>query len=112
MSPAVTCAAPGCDQPVHRTNHTGRPAIYCSPNCRPSHNPTPRRAQVVVEVEHPDISPDGRPADRVWTVQLRRGEHRVVIANDLGWPSANALARGLTDLLSTTTPPRTGGAID
>jgi hypothetical protein len=111
MSPAAMCAAPGCEQPVHRTNHTGRPAIYCSPACRPSRNRTPRRAGVVVEVEHPDISPDGRPADRVWTVQLRRGEHVVTIADDLGWPTANALARELNDLLDTT-PPQTGGAID
>jgi hypothetical protein len=112
MSPAAaTCAAPGCEQPVQRTNHTGRPAIYCSPECRPSRNRTPRRAHVVVEVDHPDISPDGRPADRVWTVQLRRGDHRVVIADDLGWPTANALAHELNHLLNTT-PPRTGGAID
>jgi len=99
MSPALTCAAPGCEQPVPRTNHTGRPAIYCSPACRPSHNRTPRRAGVVVEVDHPDTSPDGRPAERVWTVQLRRGEHRVVIADGLGWPSATSLARAIGDLL-------------
>jgi hypothetical protein len=111
MSPAATCAAPGCDQPVSRTNRTGRPAIYCSPACRRSHNRTPRRAGVIVEVEHPDISPDGRPADRVWTVQLRRGEHRVIIADDLGWPTANSLARQLDDLLNPT-PKRAGGAID
>ncbi|MGH9094440.1 MAG: hypothetical protein ACRDXE_04705 [Acidimicrobiales bacterium] len=111
MSSAATCAAPGCEQPVHRANHTGRPAIYCSPQCRPSRNPTPRRAQIVVEIEHPDISPDGRPADRVWTVQLRRGQHRVAIADDLGWPSANALAHDLNALLNTN-PSRTGGAID
>lgn len=109
--PAATCAAPDCEQPVPRTNHTGRPAIYCSPGCRPSHNRTPRRAGVTVEIEHPDVSPDGRPADRVWTVRLRKGEHRVVIADNLGWPTANALAHQLNDLLNTT-PARTGGAID
>jgi hypothetical protein len=111
MTTAVTCAAPGCEQPVHRTNHTGRPPIYCSPACRPSRNRTPRQNQILVEVEHPDISPDGRPAERVWTVQLRRGEHRVSIADDLGWPTANALAQQLTDLLDTNPQP-TGGAID
>ena len=52
-----------------------------------------------------------RGIDRVWTVHLRRGEHRVVIANDLGWPTANALAHELTNLLNTTAQ-RTGGAID
>jgi hypothetical protein len=111
MTAAVTCAATGCEQPVHRTNHTGRPAIYCSPACRPSRNPTPRRAQIIVDVEHPDTSPDGRPAERVWTVILRRGQQRVIIADDLGWPTANALAHQLTDLLDTS-PQRTGGAID
>jgi hypothetical protein len=35
----------------------------------------------------------------VWTVRLRRGQQVVVIADDLGWPSANALAGQLDDLL-------------
>src|SRR5258708_28058026 len=96
------------EQPVHRTNHTGRPAIYCSPACRPSRNRTPRRAHVVVEVEHPDVSPDGRPTDRAWIVALRRGERHVVIADDLGWPTANARAPELNGLLNTTPPPTPG----
>jgi hypothetical protein len=111
MTAAVTCAAAGCERPVLRTNHTGRPAIYCSPACRPSRNRTPRRAQIVVDIEHPDTSPNGRPADRVWTVVLRRGEQRVTIADDLGWPTANALAQQLNRLLDTSPQP-TGGAID
>ena len=66
---------------------------------------------MVVEVEHPDVSPDGRPADRVWTVRLRKSDHVIVIADDLGWPTANALARELNDLLHNN-PAQTGGAID
>ena len=112
MNPAaVTCAAPGCDQPVPHTNHTGRPAIYCSPGCRPSNNRTPRRPHILVEVEHPETGPDGRPADRVWTVRLRRAQHVVTIADNIGWPTANALAHQLNDLLNTT-PQRKGAAID
>jgi hypothetical protein len=102
----TACAAVGCDNPVPRRPGPGRPAIYCSPGCRP----TACRPAVVVEVEHPAESPDGRRAKRVWSVRLRRGTRVVVIADDLGWPSANALATELEDLLR---PARqTGGAID
>ena len=102
--PATSCAAPGCDRPVPRHAGRGRPAIYCSPACRPAR----RHTRLAVELHNPDTSPDGRPAERVWTVRLRRGTRVVVIANDLGWPSANALARELTDLLQ----PAKGGATD
>ncbi|MGH9284818.1 MAG: hypothetical protein ACRD0M_03970 [Acidimicrobiales bacterium] len=101
----TTCAAPGCDRPVPRGG-TGRPAIYCSLACRPSYH----RPGILVEIDHPDASPDGRPTERVWTVRLRRGQRAVVIADNLGWPSAHALARQLNDVIH----PRQheGGAID
>lgn len=102
------CAREGCDEVVVRKPR-GRPARYCSPSCRPG-APRARRPPVFVEVDHPDTSPDGRPAGRVWTVTLRRGPQAVVIADDLGWPSAHALARQLEDLLGPV--PRRGGAID
>lgn len=115
MTPAlepVTCAAPECTNSVPRTNRPGRPALYCSIDCRPTHSRAAvRRAGVVVEIDHPDISPDGRPVERVWTVRLRRGQRVVVIADALGWPTANALARELSDLLSAK-PPHKGAAID
>jgi len=57
------------------------------------------RPALVVEVDHPDASADGRAPPRVWTVRLRRGKQIVVIAENLGWPSANALAGQLDDLL-------------
>jgi len=104
--PAV-CAAPGCDNVVVRTNAPGRPAIYCSATCRPSRH----RAGVAVEVAHPDTSPDGRDASRVWLVRLRRGRRVVTIADNLGWPSAYALATELEQLLLSR-PRQEGAAID
>ena len=56
------------------------------------------------------LVPRGRPAQRVWTVRLRRGPRVVVIATDLGWPSAHALARQLNDLIHPRQNP--GAAID
>lgn len=95
MTPApVACAAPGCANLVPRRRGPGRPAVYCSIICRPKH----RRPGIIVEVDHPETSPDGRPVSRVWSVRLRRGQQVVVIADDLGWPSANALADALEDL--------------
>lgn len=94
-----TCAAPDCDNPVVRRPR-GRPAIYCSPTCRPSRRA--RHPRLTVEIDHPDTSPDGRPTDRVWTVRLRRGPTTVTIADDLGWPSANTLADQLNNLLHPT----------
>lgn len=100
----TTCAAHGCTNPVIRQPR-GRPAIYCSPACRPSRRTARPRLQV--EIGHPDTSPDGRPTDRVWTVQLRRGPRTVTIADNLGWPSAATLADQLHDLI---TNPRDKGA--
>jgi hypothetical protein len=71
----------------------GRPALYCGPSCRPSQ----KSKSIAIEVLNPDESPNGRPAERTWTVRLRRGKRFVVIANGLGWPSASTLARELND---------------
>jgi hypothetical protein len=103
-----TCARPGCDNPL-RPQARGRPARYCSPACRPSAR-TSRRRGVIVELDHPEASPDGRPLRCVWSVTLRRGRRAVVIATDLGWPSAHALARQLEDLLHPV--PQEGSAIE
>lgn len=96
-----TCAADGCERPVPTRTTPGRPFTYCSVACRPSKKNT--TTAVTVEIDHPDHSPDGRPAERVWTVRLRRGHHTVTIADSLGWPTANALAGQLEQLLH---PPR------
>jgi hypothetical protein len=102
------CAAPGCDNAVPLPRR-GRPAVYCSPTCRPSRGSRP--SSLTVEVDHPEECSDGRAVARVWTVSLRRGRRRVVVAEDLGWPSANALASALDDLI-TPRPRRKGGAIE
>ncbi len=94
-TPAPVCASPGCDKAVPRRPGPGRPPIYCSPDCRTRR----RQHKIIVEVDHPELSPDGRPVTRVWTVRLRRGHHVVVIADNLGWPTANALACQLDHLL-------------
>lgn len=133
----TSCANPSCDNPLPARGHTGRPAIYCSPACRqrrprprrtPPADPTPARptparptadsalsaddtAAIVVELDHPDQSPDGRPVERIWNLRLRRRHHVVIIAEGLGWPTANALARQLTALLADTSPTQ-GAAID
>jgi hypothetical protein len=107
----ITCAQPNCDNPVSR-NPRGRPALYCSPQCRPSSARSSRvGGRITVEVEHPETCLDGRPPERVWTVQLRRGRTVVVIADALGWPSANALAGELTDML-TGSARHKGGSIE
>jgi hypothetical protein len=115
----TTCANPACDNALPARAHTGRPAIYCSPACRQRRHRTTRintgdatattdgADTIVVELDHPDTSPDGRPPQRIWTLRLRRGQHVVVIAQGLGWPTANALARQLQDLLATPPPPAT-----
>jgi hypothetical protein len=92
-----TCANPDCDNIVPRRQRTGRPAIYCSTSCRPSAQHT--APTITVEIGHPDRSPDGRPPQRVWTVRLRRGTHTVTIADNLGWPTAAALAEQLDSLI-------------
>lgn len=86
----LPCAAPGCDNPVVRQpGRTGRPPIYCSPACRPS------RTRPTLTIE---IGPDDRPG-RQWTLRLRRGQHNVVLRQDLGRLSATALATELATLL-------------
>jgi hypothetical protein len=104
MPHPATCARPGCPNPVPR-NTTGRPAIYCSPTCRPSWR-RPSRRRITIDIDHPNTSPDGRPTERVWTVTLRRGLHTVVIADNLGWPSARALAQQLEHVLYGPVPPK------
>ena len=98
----ITCAAPGCDGPVTRGG-PGRPRIYCTPACRP--NATRRtdpRDRLAVAVEHEPVPDDTRPTGRIWKVQLQRAGHVVVIATDLGRPSANHLASQIDSLLNPT----------
>ena len=98
MSEGVICAAEGCTNVVPKRMGRGRPFIYCAPTCRPTapkHHPPP----LEVEVEHEPTPADERPTGRVWSVQLRRGTHTVVVATELGRPSAENLAAQINVLL-------------
>jgi hypothetical protein len=87
----TVCAAAGCDNPVpRRTGQVGRPAIYCSPACRPSWV----RPALVVEVEQ--RAEDDHEHGRDWEVRLRRGDRVVVVGRGLGRFSATALAAEFT----------------
>jgi hypothetical protein len=91
---SVECAAPGCDKPVERhPGQTGRPPIYCSPACRPSHT----RPTLTIEVDH-DGHQHTEPG-REWLVRLRRGQHSIVLRDGLGRFSAAAFATELRSLL-------------
>jgi hypothetical protein len=93
------CAAPGCDNEVVRRPR-GRPALYCSPQCRPAWRGR-TGVHVVVEVDHEPTPDDERPTGRIWLVRLRRADQTVVIAAELGRPSADHLADQLNDILAT-----------
>jgi hypothetical protein len=94
MSSPVVCAAAGCEnRVVRRPGQAGRPPIYCSPACRPSH----ARPALTVEVDH-DATEDRQPG-RDWVVRLRRGQRVVVLRQGLGRFSANAFATEVRALL-------------
>jgi hypothetical protein len=110
MSEPRICAAPGCTNTVPAQTGRGRPFVYCSPQCRP----TPvkgHREPLVAEIDHEPTSADKRPLGRVWSVQLRRGSRRVVLASELGRPSAENLAADINGLLGDV-PVAQGAAID
>jgi len=92
---ATVCTAPGCTEPLPPPAGRGRPRLYCSPHCRA----VSRAGTLSVEVDH-DLDEDGgRPAGRVWLVRMRRGRREVVIASELGRPSADHLAGQIADLI-------------
>jgi hypothetical protein len=96
--PSVICAAADCENPVPPQSGRGRRAIYCSPPCRPTAQPHTQRLRV--EIDHQATESGERPSGRVWLVQLRRGNRSVVVASELGRPSAEHLAARITDLLT------------
>jgi hypothetical protein len=104
---SATCAASGCDRPVPNSGRPGRPAIYCSAQCRPSGAKTHR---LVVEIDAPSVADGERPSGRVFRVRLRRGARAVVVADGLGRLAATAFA---LDIEAVVTPnSRGGGAIE
>lgn len=95
------CAADGCTNPVPATGRPGRPAIYCSPACRPGRKPGNRRRTPALTVEVVDTNntnPPGRNPHS-WTVRLRRGAVAVTVADHLGRFTATALADDLQHLI-------------
>jgi hypothetical protein len=95
----MLCAAANCDNSLPVGSGRGRPAIYCSPRCRPTALKQHRR-NVEVEVAHEPTQEGDRPSGRVWSVTIRRGARGVVIAAELGRPSAESLAAQVTALLN------------
>ena len=88
MSPL--CAATGCTNPVPTSGRPGRPAIYCTPDCRPSRKPgtRPRPAQPPLTVELADINNETNPPGRNpknWAIRLRRGVVCLSKCRSLGW---------------------------
>jgi hypothetical protein len=92
------CAAPGCHNPLPPRSGLGRPPIYCCPACRPTAKIHKHR--IDVEVDHVPTGDGERPSGRVWSVALRRGTRLVVVATELGRPSADNLANQISDLLN------------
>jgi hypothetical protein len=105
----VICAAPNCDNPVPPQSGRGRRAIYCSPPCRPTAQLHTQRLHV--EIDHEVTDSGERPTGRVWSVRLRRGNRNVVVAIELGRPSAEHLAAQINGVL-TAHPSTQGVAID
>jgi hypothetical protein len=103
------CAAAGCDNAVERRpGRVGRPPIYCSPACRPSHTGCDGRNRISVEVDQEED--DSRPG-RCWAVTLRRGRNSVVVGRNLGRFSATVLSGELRALLQPGAR-QDGGAIE
>jgi hypothetical protein len=108
---ALTCARAGCINPVIRLpRQNGRPPIYCTPACRPSHKNHPQRGHISVELSQADDDTADNPG-RSWTVALRRGPRSVTIGHDLGRFAATALANDLQQLIHPQTQHQ-GGPID
>ena len=103
---AKTCAAPHCDAPLPPQTGRGRRRIYCSPACRV--RSVNEGGRLVVEVDHELVEEGARPAGRIWIVRLRRGRRQVVVASELGRPSADHLASQIGDVISPR--PRAKGA--
>jgi hypothetical protein len=101
-----TCAAEGCENEVPpRNGRFGRNPIYCSPSCR---KVPPANLPVAVEIAH-EPTDDARPAGRIFSVKLSRGDKTVTVAEGLGRPSAEHLAGEIISILAPSRP--RGGTI-
>jgi hypothetical protein len=103
---ALSCARPGCLNTISPAA-TGRPRIFCSTKCKAAVH----SGRLSVEVDHEPV-PDGeRPTGRVFLVRLCRGNRSVIIATELGRPSADHLARQIDDLIGSRRRAK-GGAVE
>ena len=93
----MVCANLGCRGPLPAQIGRGRRRIYCSPSCR--RISVARSGALRVEVDHESDANNGRPTGRVWFVRMRRGNAEVVVATELGRPSADHLAGQITQLI-------------
>jgi hypothetical protein len=91
------CATPGCTEPLPTPGRRGRPRLYCSPQCRTAG--ASRSGTLRVEVDHELDEDGGRPTGRVWLVKMRRGRREVIVASELGRPSADHLAGQIAALI-------------
>jgi hypothetical protein len=91
------CASRGCREPLPAQSGRGRRRIYCSPSCR--RLSVARSTALSVEVDHDGEADNGRPTGRVWFVRMRRGNAEVVVATELGRPSADHLAGQIAQLI-------------
>jgi hypothetical protein len=71
--------------------------MFCSPECRRTN--LPRGGLIFVDVDYEIPEGYRRPTGRVWRVKLRRGNDEVVIATELGLPSAKHLAGQISQLI-------------
>ena len=104
-----TCARSGCEVVLERRAR-GRPRLYCSAACRLADRRRYPGQPLRIEVDHATDEASGRPTGHVWLVRLRRGERVVEVAAGLGRPSAEYLARQISELLDQP-PLAKGGAM-
>ena len=55
--------------------------------------------RLVAEVDHEPVEDRARPAGQIWFVRLRRGRRQVVVASELGRPSADHLAKQIGEVI-------------
>ena len=95
-----------------RSRHGADSAVRPSTAARHAGRPHKiHRHRIDVEVDHVPTGDGERPSGRVWSVGLRRGTRLVVVATELGRPSADNLANQISDLLNDH-PRAQGVAID
>ena len=91
------CTTPGCEEELPPPSGRGRPRLYCSTKCRSTN--TARGGAFSVEVDYEGDEAASRPTGRVWLVRMRHGNDEVVVATELGRPSADHLAGQIAQLI-------------